>query len=298
MSVAAMAFTLSFDAQRALAVEIGIREGLAWMAPVAIDVAQAAAMWMVMRLGRRRVPAPRADVLFCRWLAVATAGLSVAGNGYHTFGVAAELQRRAAVGEDLGYQPHSPWIAAAIAMIFPLLWLALVHLSTIAATRTPIPESTDAVTSRGTLSPPAAVAPPVELAAERRDEETVEGAAGPNTMEHGAAAATPTAREMGRTRSGFDQTVAGLLEFIDTVPVLDEDDRATARLLITEPDMPKTRVAQRLGVDRSTVWRRWNRVEALARTEGFTVPPLPCATSGDVVAPSVGGARELERAGV
>ncbi|NKS04647.1 DUF2637 domain-containing protein [Rhodococcus hoagii] len=41
--LAALAFTLSFDALRALAIDIGVRPQRAWMAPVAIDIAQAAA---------------------------------------------------------------------------------------------------------------------------------------------------------------------------------------------------------------------------------------------------------------
>jgi hypothetical protein len=77
--IAALMFTLSFDALRQLAIEIGVRSSRAWMAPVAIDVAQAAATIGLVELGitGRHRSAGR----YCRALAYVTGFLSVAETG-------------------------------------------------------------------------------------------------------------------------------------------------------------------------------------------------------------------------
>src|SRR5690606_25813604 len=121
--------TLSFDALRQLALEIGVRPHNAWMAPVAIDVAQAAATLGLVALGVDQTY--MTGRRFCMGVAIATVLLSVAGNGYHAYQLAQRNAARVAAGDDLGYIPQPAAIAAGIAMIFPLLWLALLHLFTI-----------------------------------------------------------------------------------------------------------------------------------------------------------------------
>lgn len=126
--LAGLAFTLSFDALRALAIEINVHPSRAWMAPVAIDVAQAAATagYVIFRVANRHAWARR----YCMALAVVTVALSVVGNSYHSYQLAARNLARVAAGEMLDFIPQPPAIAAVIAAIFPLLWLALFHLFT------------------------------------------------------------------------------------------------------------------------------------------------------------------------
>lgn len=127
--LAALAFTLSFDALRQLAIETGARPQFAWMAPVALDVAQAAATLALVVLGV--ADKYRRARRYCMGLATATVLLSVAGNSYHAYQLAAHNAARVAAGEDLGFIPQPPQVAAFIAAIYPLLWLALLHLFTI-----------------------------------------------------------------------------------------------------------------------------------------------------------------------
>ena len=127
--LAALAFTLSFDALRALAIDIGVRPQRAWMAPVAIDIAQAAATAGLVVIGV--ADKYKAARRYCMGLATLTVLLSVAGNSYHAYGLAQQNLARVAAGEDLGFNPQPPVVAACIAAIFPLLWLALLHLFTI-----------------------------------------------------------------------------------------------------------------------------------------------------------------------
>lgn len=126
--LAALAFTLSFDSLRALAIEIGARPERAWMAPVAIDIAQAAATLGLVAVGvSDRYNHAR---WYCMGLATLTVALSVAGNSYHAYGLAQQNIARVAAGEDIGFIPQPPVIAAIIASIWPLLYLALLHLGT------------------------------------------------------------------------------------------------------------------------------------------------------------------------
>ena len=64
--IAALSFILSFDALRALAIEVGVQPGRAWMAPVAIDVAQAAATagYVIFRISGRG----RYSLVYCATL--------------------------------------------------------------------------------------------------------------------------------------------------------------------------------------------------------------------------------------
>ncbi|NKR53083.1 DUF2637 domain-containing protein [Rhodococcus hoagii] len=126
--LAALAFTLSFDSLRALAIEIGARPERAWMAPVAIDIAQAAATLGLVAVGvSDRYNHAR---WYCMGLATLTVALSVAGNSYHAYGLAQQNIARVAAGVDIGFIPQPPVIAAIIASIWPLLYLALLHLGT------------------------------------------------------------------------------------------------------------------------------------------------------------------------
>lgn len=127
--LAALMFTLSFDALRALAIEIGARPERAWMAPVAIDIAQAAATAGLVVIGV--ADKYKSARWYCMGLATVTVLLSVAGNSYHAYGLSVQNTARVAAGENLGFIPQPPVIAAIIAAIFPLLWLALLHLGTI-----------------------------------------------------------------------------------------------------------------------------------------------------------------------
>ena len=66
-----------------------------------------------------------------RSYAVATVLLSVAGNGYHAFGLANVRLDQPAAGIDVGYDPQPAKVAAFIATIAPLLFLALMPLFTL-----------------------------------------------------------------------------------------------------------------------------------------------------------------------
>ncbi|WP_083583904.1 DUF2637 domain-containing protein [Rhodococcus zopfii] len=304
--LAALAFTLSFDALRALAIEINVQPGRAWMAPVAIDVAQAAATagYVIFRVSGKYNYAR----LYCMALAIVTVALSVIGNAYHSWQMADRNLARVAAGEDLGFIPQTPWIAAIIAAIFPLLWLALFHLFTMllqvvlderaqhravatdedpvqhrvnvedeaSALGTPWDHETGTTTSvrRPELHPAEeAVAPlPVTKASERND------ADGAGTAV--AVAEDTLPRSDGATCNGYPQTRDGLLRFLE-----DSDSHETvkivASMLVSEPQLKQIDVAQRLKIDKSTVSRRWRQFRDAAEAEGFSVPPLPTAEASE-----------------
>ena len=316
--LAALAFTLSFDALRALAIEINVHPGRAWMAPVAIDVAQAAATagYVIVRVANRYSWARR----YCMTLAVVTVALSVVGNSYHSYQQAARNLARVAAGEMLGFIPQPPAIAATIAAIFPLLWLALFHLATMML-QVVIDERSqhrNAATPQQSMQQQSLAAPPTRTAPENGSEHDPTPAAAatpvdatPAPVAHGVHNATPDAspetfpepnalsvattneipvapaqRESDRadhaTHHGYPQTSAGLHRFLTdgnfTDPV-----RQVAAMLIDEPHLRQTHVAQRLHVDKSTVSRRWRLFVAAAETEGFTVPPLPAADATETI---------------
>lgn len=318
--LAGLAFTLSFDALRQLAVEMGARHEFAWMAPVAIDIAQAAATVVLVVLG----DAPRyaAHRVFCRAVAVATVLISVAGNGYHAYQLAGRNIARVAAGEDLGFIPQPPAIAAVMAMIFPLLWLALFHLFTIvlgvirddrAALRAQAGATATLHDDRPTLQK-AVVAPARDdrptlqetVVAPVRDDHTavaapqatpsVPAVAAARPMQHRhvvarpvaapartpqRSAATPTtvlaenaAAATDRTRSGYTQTVDGLDQFLGNSD-LSEAVKRVAATRIANPAFNQVQVAQEMNLDKSTVSRHWRAFSDAAKSEGFTVPPLP-----------------------
>ncbi|WP_153008472.1 DUF2637 domain-containing protein [Rhodococcus pyridinivorans] len=321
--LAALAFTLSFDALRALAIEINVHPSRAWMAPVAIDVAQAAATagYVIFRVANRHLWARR----YCMSLAIVTVALSVVGNSYHSYQLAARNLARVAAGEHLGFIPQPPAIAAIIAAIFPLLWLALFHLFTMML-QVVIDERTqrrDAATVAHVVQREGNTAAPICTATEKTTEHdftlvavaTRESAtdagrahevhqeangASPGTSHEsgvaGVALAETTvdadvvvnARGADATRNGYPHTAAGLQQFLADGSFTDSVKRVAA-MLIDEPHLRQTQVARRLHVDKSTVSRRWRSFVAAAEAEGFAVPPLPAADS-------TGRVRELQPA--
>ncbi|MBM4600341.1 DUF2637 domain-containing protein [Rhodococcus hoagii] len=327
--LAALMFMLSFDALRALAVEIGAHPQKAWMAPVAIDIAQAAATLGLVAIGV-------ADKYnharwYCMALATLTVVLSVAGNSYHAYGLAQQNLARVAAGEDLGFVPQPPVIAAIIAAIFPLLWLALLHLGTImlrvivderaqqtaAATAltaeqdTATPKRNDVPAKRTAAAPRtkivAVVATPSDPVVHRDEAATQSAAAEPRvapagetrsaTADVAVAASAPTVvgaldeteADGPATRNGYPQTRDGLRQFLEGNDFTDQTTEVAA-MLIDHPELRQVDVAQRLRVDKSTVCRRWKPFVVAAKAEGFTVPPLPRLT--DVSEP----VRELQPA--
>ncbi len=309
--LAALMFTLSFDALRALAIEIGVRPHRAWMAPVAIDVAQAAATLGLVAIGV--ADNYKHARWYCMSLVTVTALLSVAGNSYHAYRLAAQNIARVAAGEDLGFIPQPPVIAATIAAIFPLLWLALLHLFTImlrvivseraqpahmapvraaderntaTAKRNDAPAkrtSTAAPRAKGLAAVPAP-APVVhhgEIAthhesAEKPDVVPADASDGTSEVSRGETVhRDESSREV--TRNGYPQTRIGLREFVEEAE-LSATVKEVARLLIDDSRPKQVQVAQRLHVDKSTVSRRWKAFVEAAENEGFTVPPLPRLT--------------------
>ncbi|MFC9519179.1 DUF2637 domain-containing protein [Nocardiaceae bacterium NPDC056970] len=306
--LAALMFTLSFDALRALAIEIGVRPQRAWMAPVAIDVAQAAATLGLVAIGV--ADNYKHARWYCMSLVTVAALLSVAGNSYHAYRLAAQNIARVAAGEGLGFIPQPPVIAATIAAIFPLLWLALLHLFTImlrvivseraqqahtaparaaderniaTTERNDAPAkrtSTPAPRAKGLAAVPAP-APVVHHGEIATHHESVEK---PDVVPAGVSVdASEVIRvETGHrdeanreeTRNGYPQTHIGLRDFVEESE-LSETVKEVARLLIDDSRPKQVQVAQRLHVDKSTVSRRWKAFVEAAEDEGFTVPPLP-----------------------
>ncbi|MEE2033374.1 DUF2637 domain-containing protein [Rhodococcus chondri] len=292
--LAALAFTLSFDALRQLALEIGVRPHNAWMAPVAIDVAQAAATLGLVALGADQTY--KTGRRFCLGVATATVLLSVAGNGYHAYQLAQRNAARVAAGEDLGYIPQPAAIAAGIAMIFPLLWLALLHLFTIML---------QAIKDERAHARTGATVPPTlstSRVAERNCHDPSRGGA---SRQVGATTAVevhphPAAPEVARpatdaraigaperegvvprsatgapaTRNGWPQTSDGLHAFLRHSALTDAVKRV-AVVRLDHPELNQVQVAGQLQLDKSTVSRHWRNFVVAAETEGFTVPPLP-----------------------
>ncbi|QHG85255.1 DUF2637 domain-containing protein (plasmid) [Rhodococcus rhodochrous] len=315
--LAGLAFTLSFDALRALAIEINVHPSRAWMAPVAIDVAQAAATagYVIFRVANRHAWARR----YCMSLAVVTVALSVVGNSYHSYQLAARNLARVAAGEMLDFIPQPPAIAAVIAAIFPLLWLALFHLFTMmlqvvideriqrrdAATVDHVVHRTDTsvASARGEAEKALERETTLVAAATPQNATSEVGAPDRRHAPHGASqnesaesgvAAMATSDEIpvadvavdhrggDATRNGYPQTPAGLHQFLADGDFTDPVKHVAA-MLIDEPHLRQTQVARRLHVDKSTVSRRWRLFVAAAVTEGFTVPPLPAADATEMV---------------
>jgi len=300
--IAALSFILSFDSLRALAIEIGMRPERAWMAPVAIDIAQATATaCYVIFKGRSRY-----SRVFCATLAVVTVLISVVGNAFHAWQTAERNIARVAAGEELGFIPQAPWIGALFAAIFPLLWLALFHLFAMtvhgnqpaSAATNAATDPVEAQTGRSNASPATPSRERLDSAVEESEQHPADThlkesgfapaaqqtrqieATAPNAVRLArnlnSAPATADHHEAATTSNGYPQTREGLLRFLNECD-FHETVKVVASLLITKPQLKQTDVAQRLQVDKSTVSRRWRQFLASAEAEGFTVPPLPHA---------------------
>lgn len=312
--LAGLAFTLSFDALRALAIEINVHPSRAWMAPVAIDVAQAAATagYVIFRVANRHTWARR----YCMSLAVVTVALSVVGNSYHSYQLAARNLARVAAGEMLDFIPQPPAIAAVIAAIFPLLWLALFHLFTMMlqvviderAQRRDVAmvdhvvrrentsvasDHAEAEMAMGREATLVAVATPqnaTSAVAASEGSNARHGGSQRESAESGVAIADESAvadvavdnRDGDATRNGYPQTPGGLHQFLADGNFTDSVKHVAA-MLIDEPHLRQTQVARRLHVDKSTVSRRWRVFVVAAEAEGFAVPPLPVADGNEMV---------------
>ncbi|NKS85586.1 DUF2637 domain-containing protein [Rhodococcus hoagii] len=316
--LAALMFTLSFDALRALAIEIGARPERAWMAPVAIDIAQAAATAGLVVIGV--ADKYKSARWYCMGLATVTVLLSVAGNSYHAYGLSVQNTARVAAGENLGFIPQPPLVAAFIAAIFPLLWLALLHLGTImlrvivderaqqTASATALEDEPNAATPKRNNAPAkrAAAAAPrtktVAVVATRpdpvvhRDEDATQSTAAETrvappgekpaaTADVAVAASAPAVvGAVYETEADAPATRNGYPQTRDGLRRFLEGNHFTdqttevAAMLIDHPELRQVDVAQRLRVDKSTVCRRWKPFVAAAKAEGFTVPPLPRLT--------------------
>lgn len=307
--IAALSFILSFDALRALAIEVGVQPRRAWMAPVAIDVAQAAATagYVIFRITGRG----RYSLVYCASLAVVTVLLSVVGNAFHAWQTAERNIARVAAGEDLGFVPQAPWIGALFAAIFPLLWLALFHLFVMMVHRNqpsqvaPQPASAAAVALAGTNTAPqvasrwehfdsgvGAAERPAPAPNGNDDRASAQlpweiervGATAPSAIPtpRNPIAAPATVDQPGpaATRNGYSQTQDGLLRFLEDSD-FHETVKVVASMMVTAPQLRQIDVAHRLQIDKSTVSRRWRQFRESAETEGFSVPPLPVFEVGD-----------------
>lgn len=309
--LAALAFTLSFDALRQLTLEIGVRPELAWMAPVALDVAQAAAALALVALGTD--DEFRGARLYCKALATGTVLLSVAGNGYHAFRLAGQRHAQAAAGVDVGYQPQPAAIAACIAMIVPLLFLALLHLFTtivraLAVERgryneavhdahlTTAGEQSASTPGASELHNPAVDAPVghgvqylgahvrTDASAVAAESATVqpqgagrhgEDASGEAIVQAPAPVDAPPEPNLAPTFGGYRQTVDGLREFLAGC-TLRSEEKEVATILLDRPQLTYAQVATELEdtPSPSTVCRRWQRFKNAAYAEGFEIPPV------------------------
>lgn len=309
--LAALAFTLSFDALRQLTLEIGVRPELAWMAPVALDVAQAAAALALVALGTD--DEFRGARRYCKALATGTVLLSVAGNGYHAFRLAGQRHAQAAAGVDVGYQPQPAAIAACIAMIVPLLFLALLHLFTTIVRALAVERGryNEAVQHAHPMTPreqpastpeasevhdPADDAPvghdvqypgaPVhtDVATVAAEPATVqpqyagrhgEDASGESVVQAPAPLEASPEQNLAPTSGGYPQTVDGLREFLSGC-TLRSEEKEVAAILLDRPQLTYAQVATELEdtPSPSTVCRRWQRFKNAAYAEGFEIPPV------------------------
>ncbi|MFF0284283.1 DUF2637 domain-containing protein [Rhodococcus aetherivorans] len=309
--LAALAFTLSFDALRQLTLEIGVRPELAWMAPVALDVAQAAAALALVALGAD--DEYRGARFYCKALATGTVLLSVAGNGYHAFRLAGQRHAQAAAGVDIGYQPQPAAIAACIAMIVPLLFLALLHLFTtivraLAVERgryneavhharptaheeqhasapvasevhdhtvdAPVGDDVQYPGARVHTVAPTVAAPPATV--QPRDTgRNGDGTLRDCVVQTPAPLEAPPEQTLAPTSGGYRQTAEGLREFLAGC-TLRSEEKEVAAILLDRPQLTYAQVAAELEdtPSPSTVCRRWQRFKNAAYAEGFEIPPV------------------------
>lgn len=296
------AFVLSFAVQRDLARQALIPEHLTWIFPAIVDSAIFGATIAIVILSKLKVS--RWDKRFYIALAVGVVAISILGNAYHAFHAAVAAQATVDSGGVLGFVPLAPAVAAAIAIIPPVLVLAFTHgvgilIKAIGAAHSqyselvrsgdhtlPVHEDLDtavyvrAASEVAPIETAVDVAPTEGVASDPVDI-TTEPAVAPVVAAVAPTDATPIAPEPATAEFVSDsvqaepQTVAQLLAFIDRSD-LDPMVKETATLKITNPDLTFAELAERTNVRAaSTAMRRYNRAEEAAIAAGFTIPPLP-----------------------
>ncbi|MFF1946594.1 DUF2637 domain-containing protein [Rhodococcus qingshengii] len=296
------AFVLSFAVQRDLARQALIPEHLTWIFPAIVDSAIFGATIAIVILSKLKVS--RWDKRFYIALAVGVVAISILGNAYHAFHAAVAAQATVDSGGVLGFVPLAPAVAAAIAIIPPVLVLAFTHgvgilIKAIGAAHAqyselvrsddytlPLNEDVDTAVY---VNAAAEVAPietavdvePVGGVASDSVDITTAPAVAPVVAAVAPADAMPIEAESDSADFVSDpvqaepQTVAQLLAFIDRSD-LDPMVKETATLKITNPDLTFAELAERTNVRAaSTAMRRYNRAEEAAIAAGFTIPPLP-----------------------
>lgn len=287
------AFVLSFAVQRDLARQALIPEHLTWIFPAIVDSAIFGATIAIVILSKLKVS--RWDKRFYIALAVGVVAISILGNAYHAFHAAVAAQATVDSGGVLGFVPLAPAVAAAIAIIPPVLVLAFTHgvgilIKAIGAAHAqyselvrsddytlPLHEDLDTAVY---VSTAVDVAPTEGVASDHVDVTTAPAVA-PVVAAVAPVDATPIEAEPVSAEFVSDpvqaepQTVAQLLAFIDRSD-LDPMVKATATLKINNPDLTFAELAERTNVRAaSTAMRRYNRAEDAAIAAGFTIPPLP-----------------------
>ena len=296
------AFVLSFAVQRDLARQALIPEHLTWIFPAIVDSAIFGATIAIVILSKLNVS--RWDKRFYIALAVGVVAISILGNAYHAFHAAVAAQATVDSGGVLGFVPLAPAVAAAIAIIPPVLVLAFTHgvgilIKAIGAAHAqyaelvrsddyslPVHEDRDTAVHVRTASgvapietavnvaPVGAVASdPVDIAAEPAVAPVVAAVAPNDTT---PIETEPSSREfVSDPVQAEPQTVAQLVNFIDRSD-LDPMVKKTAVLKINKPHLTFAELAEATNVRAaSTAMRRYNRAEDAAIAAGFTIPPLP-----------------------
>lgn len=188
-------------------------------------------------------------------------------------------------------------------MIFPLLWLGLLHMFTLmlralreerahsmrahVAKRAQMIESATSVAQTTYAVAPQVNRAPQQSATTDKVDPAETGIAS-IVVQHEQQDETVVQR----TRNGWAQTHEGLTQFLEEC-TLTETVKDVAAMLLRQPHLTQVHVAQQLHVDRSTVCRRWKSFVTAAEDEGFTVPPLPQSFDTDT---ELLPARELQPA--
>lgn len=305
------AFVLSFAVQRDLARQALIPEHLTWIFPAIVDSAIFGATIAIVILSKLKVS--RWDKRFYIALAVGVVAISILGNAYHAFHAAVAAQATVDSGGALGFVPLAPAVAAAIAIIPPVLVLAFTHgvgilIKAIGAAHAqyselvrsddytlPVNEDLDTAVYVSNAAEVAPIESNIDVASiETNLDVALAGGVASNPVdvtEHTAvetvfAAVAPSDATLTETEPATPefvvepvraepQTVGQLLAFIERTD-LDPMVKKTATLKITNPHLTFAELAEATNVRAaSTAMRRYNRAEDAAIAAGFTIPPLP-----------------------
>jgi len=298
------AFVLSFAVQRDLARQALIPEHLTWIFPAIVDSAIFGATIAIVILSKLKVS--RWDKRFYIALAIGVVAISILGNAYHAFHAAVAAQATVDSGGVLGFVPLAPAVAAAIAIIPPILVLAFTHgvgilIKAIGAAHAqytelirsddytlPLHEDLDTAVHVRTASevaptettvdvqPAGGVASdPVDITATPAGAPVIAAVEPTDTTPIETETEPDTADFVSDPVQAKPQTVAQLLAFIDRSD-LDPMVKRTATLKINKPHLTFAELAEATNVRAaSTAMRRYNRAEDAAIAAGFTIPPLP-----------------------